>query len=147
MRCGIGLPVTTEKKISVGHGGHIISQILMTHNQIQQKCFMFLWNHYPQSRFGCWHTPNESIPYPGESKKQHMIRLSQAKAIGVLSGVWDLVFYYRGVLYIFDVKVGPDKLSDKQIRFRDYVVSNGGQAFEIRTLEEFTEHVNQIFNA
>jgi hypothetical protein len=64
----------------------------------------------------------------------------------LLPGVWDLVFYWKTCLYIFDVKVGKDKLSENQIRFRDNVISQGGQAHEINELDQFINITKHIFN-
>ncbi|MBC7866248.1 MAG: hypothetical protein H7X88_01830 [Gloeobacteraceae cyanobacterium ES-bin-316] len=118
----------------------------MAHNQLQQKCWQYLWNYYPDSRYTCWHTKNEDIPYPGETKKSYMIRRSQDKAVGLLPGVWDLVFYKNGVLHIFDVKVGKDKLSESQIRFRDQIVGNGGKAYVIENIDTFIQIIKQIYD-
>lgn len=117
----------------------------MTHNQLQQKCWMYLWNTYPESRYLAWHTKNEDIPNKSETKKEYIVRRSQDKAVGLLPGVWDLVLYWKGVLFIFDIKVGKDKLSEQQIRFRDQVISQGGQAFVIETLEVFETQCKNIF--
>jgi hypothetical protein len=118
----------------------------LSHNQLQQKCWQHLWNTYPESRYLCWHTKNEDIPHKGETKQSYIVRRSQDKAIGLLPGVWDLVFYWKTCLYIFDVKVGKDKLSENQIRFRDNVISQGGQAHEINELDQFIIITKQIFN-
>lgn len=117
----------------------------MTHNQLQQKCWQYLWNTYPESRYTCWHTKNEDVPHKGESKQSYIIRRSQDKAVGLLPGVWDLVMYRKNVLYLFDIKVGKDKLSDHQIRFRDQVLSNGGQAFVIPSLEDFIKIIDELY--
>lgn len=117
----------------------------MTHNQLQQKCWQHLWNEYPASRYLCWHTKNEDIPHKNETKNEYVIRRSQDKAIGLLPGVWDLVLYFKGVLHIFDIKVGKDKLSEKQLRFEDAIINQGGISYEINTFDTFVEHCKTIF--
>lgn len=117
----------------------------MSHNKLQQQCWQYLWNYFPDSRYLCWHTKNEDIPHKSETKQQYIIRRSQDKAIGLLPGVYDLVFYRQGVLHIFDIKVGRDKLSEEQIRFRDQIVSQGGKDYEIRTLDEFKQIISSIY--
>lgn len=119
----------------------------MTHNQLQKLCWEYLWNYFPESRYTCWHTKNEDIPHKSESKKDYIIRRSQDKAIGLLPGVYDLVFYRQGVLHIFDIKVGHDKLSENQIRFKDQIIKQGGRAYEIRTLEEFQQIIQEIYGS
>jgi hypothetical protein len=116
----------------------------MKHNQLQQKCWQHLWNEYPQTRYCAWHTKNEDIPHKAETKKDYIIRRSQDKAIGLLPGVWDIVFYWKGILHIFDIKIGSDKLSDNQRRFEESILKQGGSSYEIRTLEEFIAHCKQI---
>lgn len=118
----------------------------MTHNQLQQQCWQHLWNTYPLTRYCAWHTKNEDIPRKGETKKDYIIRRSQDKAIGLLPGVFDLVLYWNHILYIFDIKIGRDVLSEQQLRFKEAILMQGGIAFEIRTLDMFIEHCRQIFD-
>lgn len=119
----------------------------MFHNQLQQQCWQYLWNTYPESRYCMWHTKNEDIPRKGETKKEYIIRRSQDKAIGLLPGVWDFTMYFRGILYIFEIKVGQDTLSDAQIRFQQNIVRHGGQSYVIHDLETFKKIVDSIFHA
>jgi len=118
----------------------------MAHDQLQQKCWMHLWNDYPLSRRCAWHTKNESAPFPGESEKQYTIRRSQDKAKGLLPGVLDLTFYWKGVLHIFDIKVGKDKLSDAQIKFIEAIEAQGGKHYVIKEFSTFEIALKQIFN-
>lgn len=107
------------------------------HDIIQHQCFKYLWNNFPQTRLCCWHTPNETRPHKGETSKDHMIRIMQMKSIGVVKGVVDLVFYWNGVLYMFDIKIGKDRLSKEQRSFIDANINQGGRFYEINNLEEF----------
>ena len=117
----------------------------MGHNRLQQQCWVHLWNTYPESRYSCWHTKNEDIPDKSETKKEYIIRRSQDKAIGLLPGVYDLVLYWKGVLHIFDIKVGKDKFSEQQLRFRDAIIKQGGKDYEIKLLEDFITFTKNIF--
>ena len=107
---------------------------------------MHLWNTYPQSRRCAWHTKNEDIPHKNETEKEYMIRRSQDKAKGLLPGVWDLTFYWKGVLHIFDIKVGKDRLSDNQIKFKDAIEAQGGKSYVIEEFSTFEIALKQIFN-
>lgn len=77
--------------------------------------------------------------------KEHIIILSQRKAIGVLPGVTDLVFYWKGILYMFDIKIGNDTLSEEQLSFIAANIEQGGQFFEINSLEEGKSIIDSIF--
>lgn len=116
------------------------------HDKLQKQCFDYLWNTYPKTRRTFWHTPNEQRRYPGETAHHHMVRLSQAKSIGVLKGVVDLVWYWKGVLYTFDIKIGADTVKPDQELFIFAIVDQGGKFFEINTFSQFQQIVEKIVN-
>lgn len=116
----------------------------MNHDQLQKQCFDYLWNTYPQTRRCCWHTPNEQRRYPGETAHHHMTRLSQAKSVGVLKGVVDLVFYWKGALHTFDIKIGNDKLSDDQKKFIAAIEAQGGTFTEINCFDDFVSQIKKV---
>jgi ATP-dependent exoDNAse (exonuclease V) beta subunit len=132
-------------KKSAGYAGYLAtSDPTLSHDQLQQKCFLWSFGTYPHLRKLFWHTPNELPKRPGESQKAYVIRLNQRKAIGVVAGVLDMVFYYRGRLYVFDFKVGADRISEDQAEFIRQVVEHGGEAHEIRAFEEYQEIFRRI---
>jgi hypothetical protein len=116
----------------------------LKHDQLQSKCYLWAHNTYPPLRKKFWHTPNELPRIKGETQQQYLHRLNQRKAIGVVPGVLDLVFYYKTVLHVFDFKVGNDKLSDDQLEFIDQIKAEGGKEYEIRTVEQFQEIFKSI---
>lgn len=117
-----------------------------------------------------WHTPNELIPDNSvfsdikkvfgwdtekqepswfrnlqfQFKKRFSIFISQRKAVGVLSGVTDLVIYRNGILYMMDVKIGRDKLSDNQKLFIKAIERQGGEFREINSIEQGFEFIDYI---
>lgn len=114
-----------------------------THDRLQQECFNYLWNTYPQTRKLCFHPMNEIKPYPGESKESHIKRIMRAKSIGVVKGVLDLIFYWR-VLHVFDIKMPGDSLSPDQLEFIAQVLKQGGTFTEINVFEDFKQAVDKI---
>ena len=46
---------------------------------------------------------------------------------------------YNGNFLGIEVKVGSDRMSDKQIAFKDSVIKAGGIHFEAKTLDSFLE--------
>lgn len=118
-----------------------------THDKLQSYCFLWLWNTHSQTRHCCFAALNELPPYPGESKKQYAIRISKAKATGLVPGVFDLLFYWKGVLYCFDIKVGKDKLSIAQEHFAFKITEQGGKCYTISNFNTFVEWVNQILKS
>lgn len=121
-----------------------VTTLLQTHDRVQQNCFQYLWNTYPQTRRTFWHTSNELAPYPKEKESDFKKRIFYRKAIGVLPGVTDLVWYWKGCLYVFDVKVGNDVISESQHLFVDAIEAQGGKFYEINNLEQFKNVVDKL---
>lgn len=69
--------------------------------------------------------------------------MSQMKALGVVKGVTDFIFYFGGKMYAWDIKVGYDKLRKEQVDFISKVKSQGGDGGEIRSFEEFQSKVEE----
>lgn len=148
----------------------------LSHDALLSMCFQYTWNKYPQTRRLCFHVMNESRPIPANLfqqllvsflkfighyvspatissfisrqlfDKEHQIRMAQNKAIGVVPGVFDLLFYWRSKLYAFDIKIGADKFSDAQMEFSGAVQRNKGEAHEIRTFDQFCSIFDNIMS-
>lgn len=115
-----------------------------SHDRIQQEIFNYAWNKYPQTRMCMWHTPNEYTPHAKETQQETLKRLSERKRIGVVKGVLDLSFYWRGILYILDVKIGTDSLSDSQLSYIAAIVAQGGIFYEINSVEHGKSIIDEI---
>lgn len=101
----------------------------MTEDQLQSKCFQWTWNTHPETRYCLWAVPNGGDRRPYEA--------ARLKATGVVSGVHDLHFLWKGKFYTFELKVGSNKLSPHQITFGCQVLLHGGEWYEIRDFETF----------
>lgn len=102
------------------------------HEKIQSECFLWLWNTHPKTR-GLCHANINSHP------KWNYIDLSILKPTGLLKGVLDLEFYWKNVLYMFDIKTGTDRLKPDQKKIIAAIEAHGGRGYEIRSLEQFQE--------
>lgn len=71
--------------------------------------------------------------------------MSRNKAIGVVSGVLDLILYVDNTLIAFDIKVGKDKLSKEQENFIKAVEHAGGRCYVIESFEQFKNIVDNLF--
>jgi formylmethanofuran dehydrogenase subunit B len=80
----------------------------------------------------------------GNIKDKRRIILSNMKSLGMVKGVLDFMFYYKGVLHVIDFKVGNDRLSPKQKTFIAQIESQGGKGYEVRTIEEFKSIIEKI---
>jgi len=78
--------------------------------------------------------------------QQARILMAKLKAKGMVTGILDYEFFYRGTLHIMDFKIGTDRLSTEQKEHIRMVENNGGKAHVIATLEEFVSLINQIIS-
>ena len=114
------------------------------HAKLQISCFTWIFNNYPKLRYLCFTTTNNltsQLP-PAQAR----IRMAQMKGMGMVKGTTDLVFYYAGRLWGFDMKVGNDKLSKEQKEFISAITAQGGGGMEIRSLEQFKAEVEKIIH-
>lgn len=101
----------------------------MTEDQLQEKCFQWAWNTYPQTRRLLWAVPNGGC--------RHLYEAQKFKATGVIAGVHDLHLLWNNQFTTFELKVKDNKLSEAQILYGCAIESQGGKWYEIRTFEEF----------
>jgi hypothetical protein len=111
----------------------------MTEIQLQSTCFQWAWNTYPDTRRLLAHVPNGS--------SRNKIEAMQLKSSGVVPGVHDLFFYWKGQLYWFELKVGTNKQSPEQTLFGKAMTAQGAICHEIRTVEHFQTLFKSIINA
>ena len=114
----------------------------MNHGQLQSKIFLWMWNEHPELRYLCFSVTNNLTTETEDARR----KMGQLKSLGVVKGVLDLIFYYKGRMYAFDIKVGKDKLSTEQKEFIAAITKHGGYGCEIRSLEEFQEKIGMILN-
>lgn len=117
----------------------MIKENQYSHDRLVSECFLYTWNQFEDTRRLVFHPNNETRPFKGESQAAYMKRLSLNFALGVVAGVLDLVFYWKGRLHVFDIKIGNDRVSKEQQEFAEQVVKNGGTAHTIINLEQFKE--------
>jgi len=112
----------------------------LKHNQLQYQCHQWLWNEHPELRYLSHANINNLTTETPDAR----FKMAKLKSIGLVKGVLDYELYYRKTLYVFDFKVGHDKLSKEQKEFINKIEENGGKAYEIRDLETFKEIIWKI---
>lgn len=106
--------------------------------QLQAACFQFCWNMRPATRYCIWAVPNGGT--------RNMMEGMAFKASGVLAGVHDLHFFWKARFYTFELKFGNNKMSDKQIKFKQIIEKNGGVCYLIESFEQFCIIFDEILN-
>jgi hypothetical protein len=112
----------------------------MTHNQLQSACHLWMWNTYPELRMLFHANINNLTTETGDAR----IKMAKLKHMGLVAGVLDYEFFYRGVLYFFDFKIGADHLSPAQLSFIQTVENQGGKCFEVRSIDFFQKIIENI---
>lgn len=116
----------------------------VTHDRRQAECFLWAYNYFPQVRQLLFAVPNEQKMLAGKSPKMKAFLISVLKGIGLTPGVFDLLFWWRGKLYGFDIKLPGDRPSNAQQAFAQKVAENGGICYYVETLCEFQAIFKQI---
>lgn len=108
----------------------------MTEDQIQAKFFQTIWNNYPQTRCLLFSVPNGSSRHPLEAVK--------LKATGLISGIPDIIFIWKGKAHGIEIKTPIGKISSRQEAVRNIWVKNGIPCHIIRSVEEGISLIESI---
>ena len=102
---------------------------------IQQSCFAWFWNTYPNER-GFLHANNNN--------SYNAIKGNQNKAMGVVAGVADLEYLATdGRMVFIEMKTPAGVQDPKQKVFQIKVESRGSRYVVIRSLAEFKTLMSQ----
>jgi hypothetical protein len=108
---------------------------MISEGKLQQICFMWAWNAYPHLRgLLCYNLNNSKNKIDGN--------LNKGK--GLIAGRSDMVFYYKGVATMIELKTENGKQSDAQIDWEAKIKAQGFDYYIIRSLEEFQRLFNSL---
>lgn len=105
--------------------------------QIQSSCVIWLWNTHPATRGLFFSVTNNS---------EHIARAMQRKSVGLISGVSDCLFIWRGSLYCFEFKTDKGRQSPAQIEWQEKVNNQGINYYVVRSLDTFQDLINGILS-
>lgn len=105
---------------------------------LQQKCFKWFHNKFPEHRGKMWRVENERV----RTKYEAMI----AKSTGLVSGVSDMLFFHGGEFHAIEFKTAKGVLSDSQKRWRRVIELEGGFYHVVRSEAEFQEIVLEVLS-
>lgn len=110
----------------------------MTESRLQQLCFLWHWNTYPQERGRLW------MQYNNPKNAEHGAIL---KGMGLIAGVSDLAYLREdGRMVFIEMKLPGEGQSERQKQWQSMVQACGAEYHVIRSLEEFQNliQLNQI---
>jgi hypothetical protein len=120
------------------------SSTISTEDRLLASCFQWAWNTYPTTRRLLYHVPNELDRLPRESASNHIRRLSQAKAKGVVPGIPDLVLIWNGRIWAWELKTATGTVSPAQREVHAAWSAQGAPVSIVRTLEDFQQQFTAI---
>lgn len=123
------------------------SPTISTEDRLLSACFQWAWNTYPATRRLLYHVPNELDRLPKESASNHIRRLSQAKAKGVVPGIPDLVFIWNARIWAWELKTATGTVSPAQREVHTVWAAQGAYVSIVRTLEDFQQQFTAIIGA
>lgn len=110
----------------------------LNESQIQQQIFLWYNNNFCLKK----HKPQNvifSVPNESKNAKEQMYK----KAIGLMSGVSDLIVIRENEVLFIEVKTPKGKQSDKQKTFESKVSSLGFRYVVVRSLDEFISFIEK----
>lgn len=108
----------------------------ISEDRLQQECYMWFHNSFPELRGLLFHVPNGGSRNAIEGKK--------FKAIGVVAGVADLLFLYKGQTYFLELKTQTGTQSKVQRNWQEKVQNHYFNYFIIRSKSVFCALINEI---
>ena len=102
-------------------------------DKLQAEVVLWFNHQYPQYRRMLFWVPNELI------NSCSMARKATCKALGLTSGVSDLILLAKGQTVLIELKTRAGKQSDAQKDFQEKAQSLGHPYHLVRSLEDFQE--------
>ncbi|MFT4061092.1 MAG: VRR-NUC domain-containing protein [Edaphocola sp.] len=97
--------------IKLQEQSQLSSVSLLTEIQMQAECFKWAWNEHPETRRLLFHVPNGG--------QRNKIEAGQLKASGVVAGIPDMIFVWKGKVYAFEFKAEKGRVSETQKAVHD----------------------------
>lgn len=102
---------------------------------IQYECVQWFWNEYPELR---------GLLCCNKNNSRNKIDGNKWRALGVVAGRSDLVFYYKGVAYHIEMKTPKGGQSPDQKKWEKIITSQGFRYFICSSLFEFQTLIKLI---
>jgi hypothetical protein len=108
-----------------------------TEDALQQKCYFWFWNEYPNLRKLLFSVPNGGWRRGKDAKT--------LQRTGLTPGVSDLILLFNGKAFLIELKKNQKSSQNKeQLAWQLQVEAQGFLYFIIRSLEEFKILINTI---
>ena len=110
----------------------------MSEDRLQQECYIWFHNEYPNLRGLLNYNLNNSA---------NVLQGKKNKAMGLQKGRSDMEFNYKGETYFFELKTEKGIQSQRQIEWQELISSQGFDYFIIRKVEIFKMLIRSIIKS
>lgn len=110
---------------------------MMSESRIQSNCVIRMNNEFPETR-GCF--------FAVTNNSEHVVRGVNRKAMGMVSGVSDTLFFWKGQLYCFEFKTETGKQSASQKKWQKIMEAQSAIYFIVRSEDDFFNKIKIILN-
>jgi hypothetical protein len=104
--------------------------------KLQQRCYTFFHNTYPNLRNCLWRVENE--------RKRSTYQQSIAKSTGLTAGVADFNLLYKGHFYAIELKIPGNGQTQSQYDWQNAIRAQRGSYYVIYSLQEFKDLIRKI---
>lgn len=105
--------------------------------KIQSDCFLWFHNNFPHLRGLLYHVPN--------GEKRDPITAKKLQAMGVVPGIPDILFHYKGNTYFLEFKKPKTgKASDDQLKIHSILEAHNFMIWIIEDLGTFIKLIQNI---
>lgn len=122
---------------SCGNSCYMLGGMALSEAQIQSECVRWLWNAHPETR---------KLFIEVNNNPRHGLDGAQRKALGMVKGASDTLFFWKGDVYCIEFKDKTGRQSAAQKDWEAAVSKQGFQYFLIRDLCSFQELIYNILN-
>lgn len=105
-------------------------------DRIQAECVKWFIDQFPKLRKSLIHVPN--------GEKRDKITANKLKAMGVVAGVNDLIFVFRGRVHWIEMKKPTGKPSPKQKQFHSHLASQLFKTYVIDNVQDFKSLITSL---
>jgi hypothetical protein len=109
---------------------------VLAESRIQSNSFLWFHNTFPALRGLLYHVPN------GEYRDPRTV--GKLTAMGVVAGIPDIVFHYKGRTWFFEFKDQSGEPSETQLAVHSIMREHGFVVWIVRTEQHFQELINSI---
>ena len=107
----------------------------ISESKLQQTCYTWFWNHYPDLRGCLW------MNYNNPKNAAHGAVL---KGMGLVAGVADMSLLANGKFYGLEFKTPTGRQSKGQIRWAEAIAKQGGYYLIITSFDQFKEFIENV---